>query len=278
MQSHEVFSLGSIVSSRVWTSRTPVFIVPVRAIAEQGAGSPCDRSQVFLKQSTNVMTPLSWMEGYLSMQDTDARDTETGALAEIDRGIAEAVDVVSALRLQTETIFAASAAIARSILKGGRVFTVGNGGSATHAQHMAAEFTGRLDKMRPALPALCLCDDSCMITAWANDHSFDTVYERLLEAHGKPRDVLIAFSTSGGTLNSGRSRSIGLAVASAKAHGLVTIGLAGCDGGVLGRLCDICLIVRSDNTARVQEAHGVILHTLVSTVERLLDTTPSGRA
>jgi len=147
---------------------------------------------------------------------------------------------------------------------GGKLMFCGNGGSAADSQHLASEFTGRFINDRRPLAALALSTDSSALTCIANDYAFDQVFERQLRALGRKGDVLVAISTSG------RSANVLRAVQAAREAGIAVIGLLGRDGGTLKPLCDVALVVPSDTTARIQEAHIFIGHTLCAMVESAL--------
>lgn len=159
-------------------------------------------------------------------------------------------------------VIAAAAAITRAIAAGGKLLAFGNGGSASDAQHLVAELVGRFERERQAVAALALTPDSNIVTAIANDYSYDVVFVRQLEALGRPGDVAFGISTSG------RSKNVELALASAKSRGLVTIALTGRDGGAMGAAADIHINVPEQSTARSQEVHRTILHAMCSIVER----------
>ncbi len=151
-----------------------------------------------------------------------------------------------------------------SLRGGGKLMLCGNGGSAADSQHLAAEFTGRFIKDRPPIAAIALSTDTSALTCIANDYSFEAIFARQVQAIGKPGDCLIAISTSG---NSG---NVLAAVAAAKALGITCIGLLGRDGGKLKAECDIAIVVPSQVTARIQEAHILIGHSLCGAVEQQL--------
>jgi D-sedoheptulose 7-phosphate isomerase len=148
--------------------------------------------------------------------------------------------------------------------KGGKTLVAGNGGSAADAMHFAEELVVRFRKNRRALPAIALCDPT-VITCAANDFGYETVFERQVEAFGKPGDVLIILSTSGNSMNLLKAAKL------AKSHGLITAAFLGKSGGAARGLCDIELIVPSDDTARIQEAHKLFIHTLCEYVDRQID-------
>jgi D-sedoheptulose 7-phosphate isomerase len=155
-------------------------------------------------------------------------------------------------------------ACVNSLRDGGKLMLCGNGGSAADSQHLAAEFTGRFIKDRPPIAAIALSTDTSALTCIANDYSFEAIFARQVQAIGKPGDCLIAISTSG---NSG---NVLAAVAAAKALGITCIGLLGRDGGKLKAECDIAIVVPSQVTARIQEAHILIGHSLCGAVEQQL--------
>jgi D-sedoheptulose 7-phosphate isomerase len=163
-----------------------------------------------------------------------------------------------------ESIVEAAGVIGRSLSGGGKVLTFGNGGSATDSSHVAAEFVGRFQRDRRALPAISLCTNDAALTAIGNDFGFEHVFARQLEALGAPGDVAIAISTSG------RSENVLVALDAARRLELTTIGLTGANGGALGRAVDLCLRVPSDSTARIQEGHILIAHVLCELVEQRL--------
>ncbi len=151
--------------------------------------------------------------------------------------------------------------IVESIRNGGKLLIFGNGGSAADAQHIAAELTFRMGRLRKALPAIALTTDSSILTAIANDHSFDYVFARQIEALGRKGDVALAISTSGNSAN------VVEAVRLARSTGIATIGLLGANGGALGSLVDLALIVPHPETPRIQETHLVIAHIICQLIE-----------
>ncbi len=186
------------------------------------------------------------------------RDAETARAAFADA--AALLRVMAADRVEA-TVRAADA-IRAALDAGYKVLAFGNGGSATDAEHLAAELVGRFRRDRPGLAALALTADSAVVTSVSNDFGFDQVFCRQVEALGKPGDVAVAVTTSGA------SRNVNLAVSAARERGLVTIGLTGRDGGETGRLVDVHVNVPSADTARVQEAHRAVLHVMCELVER----------
>jgi D-sedoheptulose 7-phosphate isomerase len=162
-----------------------------------------------------------------------------------------------------ETINAAARTLGRVIGRGGRVFVCGNGGSAADAQHFAAELIGRFEKERRPFPAAALTTDTSILTAVSNDYDYDHVFTRQLQGLAARGDALVGISTSG---NSGNVVS---AMDMARELGLATIVLCGRDGGRLKDRADHVIIVPSDNTARIQEGHILILHFFAAVVEEM---------
>ena len=156
-----------------------------------------------------------------------------------------------------------SGLIAETFKSGNKVLICGNGGSSTDAMHFAEEFTGKFRKERKALPVIALTDPS-HITCVANDYGFEEIFARGIEAYGKPGDILIGISTSG------NSENVIKAFNKAKNIGMKTIALLGKEGGLLKNVCDIELIVPGETTDRIQELHGIVLHIIIESVERIL--------
>jgi D-sedoheptulose 7-phosphate isomerase len=147
------------------------------------------------------------------------------------------------------------------IQKGGKLLLFGNGGSAADSQHIAAEFVGRFRLERTALAALALTANTSTLTALSNDYGYDITFKRQIEAFGNKGDVAIAISTSG------NAKNVIEAAKEAKVKGIKTIGLTGRDGGALAKICDIPIVVKSDDTARIQEAHILIGHIIAELTE-----------
>ncbi len=147
---------------------------------------------------------------------------------------------------------------------GGKVLWMGNGGSAADAQHLSAELMVRYKAERGPLASIALTTDTSLITAHSNDYSFDTLFSRQVEGLARPGDLVIGISTSG---NSG---NIIKAVEQAQAMGVKSATLLGRDGGKLGQLADVCVIVPCDETARIQEAHIFIGHWLCEVLDQQL--------
>jgi len=163
-----------------------------------------------------------------------------------------------------DSILTAATAISHALAAGRKVLAFGNGGSASDAQHLAAELVGRFDGDRQSLASVALTSDSNVVTAIANDYGYDRVFSRQIEGLGCAGDVAFGISTSG------RSKNVELALATAKDRGLITVALTGRDGGRMGADADIHLNVAEASTARVQEVHRTILHAICSLIDRRL--------
>ncbi|HEX8461187.1 MAG TPA: D-sedoheptulose 7-phosphate isomerase [Segetibacter sp.] len=151
--------------------------------------------------------------------------------------------------------------ITTAFKNGNKVLFCGNGGSAADAQHLAAEFSGRFYKDRPALPAEALHCNTSYLTAVANDYSYDVIYSRLIDGLGVAGDVLVGFSTSGNSSN------VVKAFETAKNKGMLTISFTGATGGVMKEQSDVLLNVPSYDTPRIQESHILLGHIICQVVE-----------
>jgi len=151
----------------------------------------------------------------------------------------------------------------------GKIMFCGNGGSAADSQHLAAEFVGRFVDDRPPLSALALSTDTSILTCIGNDYGYEYVFARQVVAIGRRGDVLVAISTSGNSAN------VILAVQEAKKRGIKVIGMLGRDGGALKELVDIAIVVPSNITANIQEAHIFLGHCFCSMIEQRLGYTRS---
>jgi D-sedoheptulose 7-phosphate isomerase len=147
------------------------------------------------------------------------------------------------------------------IRRGGKLLLFGNGGSASDAQHLAAELVIRYHTDRPAIAAISLATDTSALTAGANDMGFEQIFSRQVEALGRPGDVAVGISTSG------RSRNVINGLQAARRHQLQSTGLIGGDGGEMRELCDACIVVPSSITARIQEMHIFVGHMLCKALE-----------
>jgi phosphoheptose isomerase len=169
------------------------------------------------------------------------------SLVDLDAQIAKAADLIE-----------------QCLRAGNKLLVCGNGGSAADAAHFTTELVVRFAKDRRAYPAICLTSDGGLLTAAANDYGFDEIFARQVAAFGLEGDVLIVLTTSG------KSKNVRRALEEAKSRKLKTIALLGRDGGSTIGVADVDLLVRSDSTARIQEAHKLLLHVLCEMVEERL--------
>jgi D-sedoheptulose 7-phosphate isomerase len=186
---------------------------------------------------------------------------------EVRRSIQASMAVLELLLAQTEVlslIAKTSSLLVDAFRRGNKVLLFGNGGSAADAQHIAAEFVGRFAFDRPALPALALNVNSSAVTAIANDHGFDRVFSRQIEALARAGDVAVGISTSG------QSSNVIQALATAKKMRLHTIALTGFSGKGLKDAVDCCICVPSTETPRIQECHILIGHIIAELVEQTI--------
>jgi len=157
--------------------------------------------------------------------------------------------------------------LAECLLADGKILACGNGGSACDAQHFAAEMVGRFERERPELPAISLATDTSILTAIANDYSYEQVFAKQVRALGAAGDVLLAISTSG---NSG---SVVAAVNAAHDREMRVVALTGKGGGRIGAMlapADVQLCVPHDRTARIQEVHLLMIHCLCDAIDNTL--------
>ncbi len=179
----------------------------------------------------------------------------------LQTNIAAAKTMLDGLAALEPEIAGASMAIAEALLGGRKLLACGNGGSAADSAHMTTEFVCRFSADRRPYPAISLASQGGDLTAIGNDYSFDQLFERQVQAFGQPGDVLCAFTTSGASENVRR------ALVAAKAGGVTSVAFLGRDGGKCAGLADIELIVRDPVTARIQEGHKLLLHSICETVE-----------
>src|SRR5438128_51799 len=181
--------------------------------------------------------------------------------------IAAATETLLSLSSLEVQMVEAAYLIEQCLRAGNKLLVCGNGGSAADAAHFATELVVRFARDRRAQPAICLASDGGLLTAAANDYGFNEIFARQEAAFGQPGDALICLTTSG------KSKNVLRALEEAKARKLKTIALVGRDGGSTIGMADVDLLVRSDSTARVQEAHQLLLHVLCETIESRLEKT-----
>ncbi len=181
--------------------------------------------------------------------------------AAVAAGIDSSARTIAALRDKTRDLATIGEVLVSALRAGNKVLTAGNGGSAAEASHMAEELVGRFKANRVSLPAISLAADCTALTCIGNDYGYDEIFRRQVEGLGRAGDVLVLFSTSG------TAENLRLAMEEGIRKGLVTVALLGRDGGKLAGMAAYEVIVRSQETARIQEAHQVILHLLLEIVE-----------
>jgi D-sedoheptulose 7-phosphate isomerase len=187
------------------------------------------------------------LEQRIQQQFFDSADLKYAAAEILSKPIADAVH-----------------AVVGCITAGGKVLACGNGGSASDAQHFAAEFVGRFERERPGLAAIALTTDTSILTAIGNDYDFNAIYSKQVQALGAPGDVLLAITTSGNSAN------VLAAVEAAKAKEMTVIALTGRGGGKLRERLgetDVHICVPHERTARIQEVHILVLHCLCDAVD-----------
>lgn len=170
-----------------------------------------------------------------------------------------------------ETIIEVSKVIAKAFNEGKKLLLFGNGGSATDASHIAAEFVNRFKKDRPGLPAIALNTDIAVVTSIANDYDYTEVFSRQLKSLAQEGDIVIAISTSGNSSNVIKAMDV------AKEKRLRTIAFTGAKGERFASKADYALIVPSENTPRIQETHITLGHVLCQMVEEILFETPESK-
>jgi D-sedoheptulose 7-phosphate isomerase len=214
----------------------------------------------------NVGERTDFLYPFIEGDERDAGSLLAG-LAESARAKSDAGAALRAATLdrERETVEKAAREMARRFERGGTLFTFGNGGSSTDAASVARLFARPPDGAQ-ALRARCLVDDSAVLTALANDVGFELVFARQLAAHSTPADIALGVSTSGD------SRNLLVAFGGAAARGLLTIGLAGYEGGAMAESADVrhCLVVRSESVHRVQETQAALAFELWRAVRRAL--------
>jgi len=171
------------------------------------------------------------------------------------------LEMIKNLASCNDDIEAAGGLLINALQQGGKLLLCGNGGSAADCQHIAAEFIVRYEKKRRALAAIALTTDTSILTAHSNDYDFESVFSRQIEGIGHHSDCLIAISTSG------NSKNIIKAAETARQKGMTVIALTGCSGGNLTKYATVSVIVPSNVTARIQEAHILIGHWWCGLVE-----------
>lgn len=182
-------------------------------------------------------------------------------MTQYQKALDDAKRVYESLAGLEKLLETAAAVCVKSLAGGGTLFACGNGGSACEAQHFVGELVGRYKSNRRALAAVALNADGATMTCIGNDFCYEDVFARQLEALGRPGDVLIVFTTSG------KSSNVLRALETARAAGIQTIALLGRGGGAAVSLADLALVVSHEDTARIQEGHQFLLHSLMDQIE-----------
>ena len=182
----------------------------------------------------------------------------------LDQAINGSIETLQSLKKLQPEVARAADFIADCLTNGNKLLICGNGGSASDAAHFATELVVRFAKDRPAYPAICLTGDGGLLTAAGNDYGFDEIFARQVAAFGVPGDLLICLTTSG------KSENVLRALEEARPRKLKTIAFLGRDGGSTIGIADVDLLVASDSTARIQEAHQLLLHVICEAMESRL--------
>ena len=185
-------------------------------------------------------------------------------IEDMQNSLYEAAATVESLTLHLPAICGIGDTLAEAFRQGKKLLACGNGGSAADAHHFTTEWVGRFVKDRPSYPAIALTADGSLTSSLGNDYGFDQIFARQIEGFGLAGDVFFGFSTSG------NSHNVLNAFESAKARKMHTVALLGRDGGRMAGIADHEVIIGSMCTARIQEAHGLIIHLLCEHVERAL--------
>lgn len=193
----------------------------------------------------------------LSMKEIILRELEESAQTKIK------------LKDFTEIIIKIAQTMGDTLKQGGKIYFFGNGGSAADAQHLAAELVGQFQRVRPGLPAIALTVNPSVLTAVGNDFDFQEIFARQVEALVTEKDLVVGISTGGYNEEKGRfSKNVVRGIEEAKKKGAATVCLLGKGGGLLAKLANLSLVVPSQNTQRIQEAHITIGHILCSLIDR----------
>ena len=182
----------------------------------------------------------------------------------LDQAINGSIETLQSLKKLQPEVARAADFIADCLTNGNKLLICGNGGSASDAAHFATELVVRFAKDRPAYPAICFTGDGGLLTAAGNDYGFEEIFARQVAAFGLPGDLLICLTTSG------KSKNVLRALEEARPRKLKTIAFLGRDGGSTIGIADVDLLVASDSTARIQEAHQLLLHVICEAMESRL--------
>ena len=217
----------------------------------------------FVLANGGKVLSLPFLDGYSSSNLVEKIRDSNSTISTSDAGRSDTIAISLNQHLETfhalirdsrSQIEDCAEIILETVKNGKKVLICGNGGSAADAQYIAAEFVGRYETERRALPAIALTTDTSALTALANDYDFERIFSRQVEALAAEGDCIIGISTSGNSPN------VIAAVMTARAKGCRVIGMTGANGKKLAALCDACLMVPSSRTARIQEAHITVAH------------------
>ncbi len=211
--------------------------------------------------------PLASLYPFLHQQKKDSQSENTALLESVKQKSQHSVDTKQVFfEHNAQLLVDAARTVANCYQHGGKLLSMGNGGSSCDASHIAVEFQHPVTAGRPSLPAINMNNDNAFFSAVANDVGITHVFSRQIEAHGKKGDCVVAFSTSG------NSENLLAGIRKAHAMGLTTIGFAGGNGGEMldCGLMDHCLVVESDSIHRVQEVHVACYHILWDLTHTLL--------
>jgi D-sedoheptulose 7-phosphate isomerase len=268
-----LLGLKSVDEVVVFSELTPESIIEQIRPDVLVKGGDWKRSEIigadFVESYGGTVVSLPLKDGYSSSDVVERMKTKRNLTAPpvtstIGASLDEHVSLFSEMIGDTHAISECAEVILGTFKAGKKILLCGNGGSAADAQHIAAEFVGRYEAERRALPAIALTTDTSALTALANDYDFERIFSRQVDALAVQGDCLIAISTSGNSPN------VLAAVMAARKKGCKIVGMTGAKGKKLASLCDAALMVPSERTARVQEAHITVAHIWCEMVEEWL--------
>ena len=220
--------------------------------------------QLFARPSSSVETSrAAWQSRVATLKAMERESQHTAFSAYLSSGVSLLRDFGRNVNLM-ENVERAVQIVGETLRLGKPVLVAGNGGSASDALHISGELVGKFYVERSAQNVICLNSKVTVLTAWSNDVSFETVFERQVEAHGVAGGLLWGLSTSGNSINLVRAFQI------ARSIGMSTLAMTGAGGGVLGKHADLLIDVPSEDTPRIQEAHILAYHYICREVERNL--------
>lgn len=277
-----LLGLESVDEVRIFNGNTPEELIReiMPDVLVKGGDWPTDQiiGADIVQENGGKVYSLPLVDGFSSSgiveriraQGTSAPGMEP-AQGIVSASLAEHRDVFSRIEQDhTAIVEECAEALYEVFISGNKVLLCGNGGSASDAQHIATEFVGRYETERRGLPAIAITTDTSALTAVSNDYGFERVFARQVEALAQEGDCLIAISTSG------NSPSILAAVMSARAKGCKVIGFTGAKGKKLASLCDLCVMVPSGRTARIQEGHITIMHIICEIIDSKIENENAG--